>query len=83
MAYTYAFNPFTSNLDIVTMTTGTTDPHPSNDLLLEDGSFMLQEDGASTFLLEDGASSPITYHLWQEDGTSLLTEDNNYLTMET
>lgn len=28
------------------------DPHPGNDILLEDGSYILQEDGTSTILLE-------------------------------
>jgi hypothetical protein len=28
------------------------DAHPGSDLLLEDGSYLLQEDGVSTFLLE-------------------------------
>ena len=30
----------------------TTDAHPNSDLLLEDGSFLLQEDGVSTILQE-------------------------------
>ena len=28
------------------------DPHPGNDLLMEDGSYLLLEDGTSTILLE-------------------------------
>ncbi len=31
---------------------GINNPHPGGDILLEDGSFLLQEDGTSTFLLE-------------------------------
>jgi hypothetical protein len=50
MAYTYAFNPFTRKLDIVSTTVVDTTPGGVNDVLLfEDATGLLLEDG--TYLI--------------------------------
>ena len=42
----------TTVLDMALFGDDAVDAHPLSDLLLEDGSFLLQEDGTSTIVLE-------------------------------
>jgi hypothetical protein len=48
----YKLNPFTGQFDYYQTGSATVDSHPSSDLLLENESFFLLEDGVSTLRLE-------------------------------